>query len=60
MHTQVLLLASGGRTVYLGSPASAVLYFSQYLHFKFPNRENPADILMDIIAGKQPNMKDPR
>jgi hypothetical protein len=58
--TQVLLLGTGGRTVYQGSPYAAVLYFDKHLGFKFPDRENPSDILMDIIAGKVHNDKDPK
>ncbi|KAG2499694.1 hypothetical protein HYH03_002629 [Edaphochlamys debaryana] len=49
---QVLLLGPGGRTVYLGSPSASMLYFTTFLHFKFPDKENPSDMLMDIIAGK--------
>ncbi|KAG2436216.1 hypothetical protein HXX76_006528 [Chlamydomonas incerta] len=60
MFDQVLLLGTGGRTVYQGSPYAAVLYFDKHLGFKFPDRENPSDILMDIIAGKVHNDKDPK
>lgn len=58
--SQVLLLGTGGRTVYQGSPYAAVLYFDKHLGFKFPDRENPSDILMDIIAGKVHNENDPK
>ncbi|PNH07625.1 ABC transporter G family member 24 [Tetrabaena socialis] len=60
MFDQVLLLGTGGRTVYLGSPSAAMLYFTKFLGFRFPDRENPADILMDIIAGKVPCAEDPK
>ena len=32
---QVLLLGPGGRTVYLGSPPAALLYFSNFLNFRW-------------------------
>ncbi|KXZ50275.1 hypothetical protein GPECTOR_17g914 [Gonium pectorale] len=60
MFDQVLLLGGGGRTVYLGSPSAAMLYFTKYLGYRFPDRENPSDILMDIIAGKLPCAGDPK
>ncbi|GIL95431.1 hypothetical protein Vretimale_1456 [Volvox reticuliferus] len=60
MFDQVLLLGGGGHTVYLGSPSAAMLYFTKYLGFEFPERENPSDILIDIIAGKVPCAGDPR
>ncbi|GFR49862.1 hypothetical protein Agub_g11964 [Astrephomene gubernaculifera] len=60
MFDQVLLLGTGGRTVYLGSPYAAMLYFTKYLGYRFPDRENPSDILMDIIAGKLPCAEDPK
>ncbi|KAI7372005.1 hypothetical protein KC328_g17429, partial [Hortaea werneckii] len=47
---QVLLLAQGGRMVYSGSTAGMEEYF-EGMGFQFPLRANPADTLMDIIAG---------
>eukprot|EP00955_Chlamydomonas_euryale_P032635 343356-Chlamydomonas_euryale.AAC.1 len=56
---QVLMLGQGGRTVYMGPPAPAVLYFQRALNFDVPHNENPADVLMDIIAGRVPRSGDP-
>jgi len=47
----ILLLAPGGRTVYVGPQRGIIPYF-QNLGFEFPTRINPADVLMDIVAGK--------
>ncbi len=55
----MLLLAQGGRTVYMGPPGIAVVYFREGLGFTLPKNDNPADILMDIIGGKKPRDKDP-
>ena len=51
---QVLLLGEGGHTVYVGQPTVALLYFEKGLKFMMPPQENPADVLLDIIAGKVP------
>jgi len=48
----VLLLAPGGRTVFAGPQKEALPYFES-LGFEFPPKINPADVLMDMIAGKQ-------
>jgi ABC-type multidrug transport system ATPase subunit len=45
----VLLLGSGGKTVYQGSSRFALKYF-QNLGFKCPDMENPADFFMDVIS----------
>lgn len=52
LFDKVLLLGNGGSTVFIGPPGVAVLYFQVGLGFALPSRENPADVLMDIIAGK--------
>eukprot|EP00798_Chlamydomonas_sp_ICE-L_P004549 gene4549-14728_t len=52
LFDQVLLLGWGGKTVFMGHPGVAVLYFDRGLHFRIPRRENPADVLMDVIGGK--------
>ncbi len=57
---QVLLLGHGGRTVYMGPPTIAPVYFHRALSFALPKNENPADILMDIIGGKLPRDGDPQ
>ncbi|GFH19580.1 uncharacterized protein HaLaN_16545 [Haematococcus lacustris] len=44
----------GGHTVFVGPPGVAVLYFHHGLGFTLPPRENPADVLMDILGGKVP------
>jgi ABC-type multidrug transport system ATPase subunit len=46
----VLLLGSGGKTVYQGSSRFALKYF-QSLGFECPDMENPADFFMDVISG---------
>ena len=50
MFHDVLLLGKGGQTVYLGPSEKALAYF-EYQGFKCPNRTNPADFFMDVIAG---------
>ncbi|KAL6748717.1 hypothetical protein V8C86DRAFT_1122712 [Haematococcus lacustris] len=54
LFDQVLLLGHGGHTVFVGPPGVAVLYFHHGLGFTLPPRENPADVLMDILGGKVP------
>ncbi|KAK3256888.1 hypothetical protein CYMTET_34002, partial [Cymbomonas tetramitiformis] len=49
----LLLLGKGGRTVYSGEQSKAMPYFEQ-LGFQLPARCNPADFLMDVIAGLVP------
>ena len=46
----MLLLGSGGVTVYLGPAARALEYF-EGLGYRCPERTNVADFLMDIISG---------
>ncbi|RKO90120.1 P-loop containing nucleoside triphosphate hydrolase protein [Blyttiomyces helicus] len=50
----VLMIAPGGRTAYLG-PAKAAKGYFQDLGFEFDVNYNAADILMDILSGKGVN-----
>ncbi|KAL2916645.1 hypothetical protein HK105_203757 [Polyrhizophydium stewartii] len=50
----VLMIAPGGRTAYLGPTAGARPYFER-LGFVFDPLANEADVLMDILAGKGHN-----
>ncbi|KAG1680619.1 hypothetical protein FOA52_015068 [Chlamydomonas sp. UWO 241] len=59
LFDEVLLLGQGGRTVYMGPPGIAVLYFQHGLRFTLPRNENPADVLMDIVGGKVLRTGDP-
>ncbi|KAI8924958.1 hypothetical protein BC831DRAFT_512884 [Entophlyctis helioformis] len=47
----VLMIAPGGRTAYLGPTSQAKSYFES-LGFEFDPNSNEADVLMDILAGK--------
>ena len=49
----VLLLGKGGRTVYLGPSDDALGYFESH-GVLCPARVNPADFMMDVIAGNVP------
>lgn len=53
LFDDVLLLAKGGHTVYLGSSNSISPYF-EGLGFKKPLHENPADWYVDIVSGSVP------
>jgi ABC-type multidrug transport system ATPase subunit len=50
MFHDVLLLGTGGVTVYLGPAGQALRYF-EHLGYTSPDRTNPADFLMDVISG---------
>ena len=50
MFDDLLLLAKGGRTVYLGPVDEIEEYFSS-LGIIFPDRVNPPDYFMDILEG---------
>jgi energy-coupling factor transporter ATP-binding protein EcfA2 len=54
LFDDVLILAKGGRTAYLG-PSSTVCPYFETLGFKKPSDENPADWLMDIVSGNVAN-----
>merc|ERR1712054_489790 len=57
MFDSVLLLGLGGRTVYQGPTAKALAYFN-LIGFDMPANENPADFMMDVIAGMVHNRND--
>eukprot|EP01048_Picozoa_sp_COSAG05_P016901 COSAG05_NODE_2237_length_3355_cov_2.365172_1_plen_1019_part_10 len=50
MFHDVLLLGTGGITVYLGPAKRAIEYFAA-LGYEAPPRTNPADFMMDVISG---------
>lgn len=54
----VLLLGKGGRTVYIGPTVEAMGYFES-LGYKRPELVNPADFMMDAIAGTTNDNLDP-
>jgi ABC-type multidrug transport system ATPase subunit len=56
LFDEVLLLGKGGLTVYLGPSSGAKPYFEN-LGFVMPQDENPADWVMDCIAGEVNNTK---
>lgn len=49
----LLLLAPGGRTLYIGDTVNVQEYFVR-LGFPFPVGENVADWMLDVAAGKNP------
>lgn len=49
MFDNVLLLAKGGNTVYMG-PAKDVLSYFELHGFRCPERMNPADFFLDVVA----------
>lgn len=46
----LLLLQTGGITVYLGPQKDALAYFES-LGYELPDKENPADFFLDVISG---------
>jgi ABC-type multidrug transport system ATPase subunit len=50
----VLMIAPGGRTAYLGPTDGARAYFEK-LGFIFPDGSNEADVLMDVLSGAGTN-----
>jgi ABC-type multidrug transport system ATPase subunit len=52
LFDNVILLSKFG-TIYEGSPASSLVYFSEGLSIAIDKNENPADVLMDVISGKR-------
>ncbi|KAI9102428.1 hypothetical protein DFS34DRAFT_390951 [Phlyctochytrium arcticum] len=46
----LLMIAPGGRTAFMGPSGAAQPYFEEF-GFEFDPRANPADILMDILSG---------
>ncbi|CAD7704522.1 unnamed protein product [Ostreobium quekettii] len=55
---QVLLLGTGGKTVYLGPPHTVQEYL-EHQGFACPEFENPADFCLDVISGKCCRRNDP-
>ncbi|KAJ3212076.1 hypothetical protein HDU67_004082 [Dinochytrium kinnereticum] len=51
----ILMIAPGGKTAYLGPTECVLEYFEGYGFF-FDPRSNPADILMDILSDKGVNL----
>jgi hypothetical protein len=51
MFDNILLLGVGGKTVFEGSPDSALNYFAEK-GFPCPEYQNPADWFMDLTSGK--------
>eukprot|EP00884_Botryococcus_braunii_P002225 jgi/Botrbrau1/12002/Bobra.247_2s0007.1 len=56
LFDDLLLLGRGGRTVFLGPSYVAVPYFLS-LGWRLPEGENPADFVLDIVAGTEINRK---
>lgn len=52
---QVIFLAPGGRVVYAGPTGDAEAHFAQFGYI-VPERMNPADYFMDVIAGTAPSL----
>jgi ABC-type multidrug transport system ATPase subunit len=50
MFDDILLLAKGGRTAFYGPEGQVQSYFEK-LGYALPQRTNPPDVYMDIIAG---------
>ncbi|KAJ3119093.1 hypothetical protein HDU96_000008 [Phlyctochytrium bullatum] len=48
----VLLIAPGGRTAYLGPVSEVQQYFEDLMGVRFDPQSNPADLLMDILSGR--------
>ncbi|KAJ3210108.1 hypothetical protein HDU67_005649, partial [Dinochytrium kinnereticum] len=48
----VLLIAPGGKTAYLGPVDQVQGYFEDLLKVKFDPESNPADLLMDVLSGR--------
>ncbi|KAJ3110662.1 hypothetical protein HDU96_006373 [Phlyctochytrium bullatum] len=48
----VLLIAPGGRTAYLGPVSEVQQYFEDLIGMRFDAQSNPADLLMDILSGR--------
>jgi energy-coupling factor transporter ATP-binding protein EcfA2 len=46
----LLILAPGGKTVFLGPQRYAQVYFTRHLGIEFAAYENPADTLMDAVS----------
>ena len=55
--THLLLLGKGGQQVYCGRGELIEEYFTS-LGFRLPDRENPADWLIDVVCGLSPRYND--
>ena len=55
--THLLLLGKGGQQVYCGRGDLIQEYFTS-LGFRLPDKENPADWLIDVVCGLSPRYKD--
>ena len=51
LFDDVLLLGKGGKTVYMGPTKDCLAYFEK-LGFQCPHFVNPADFVLDIVAGE--------
>jgi ABC-2 type transporter len=54
LFDDLLLLGRGGRTVFLAPSYMAVPYFVS-LGWSLPEGENPADFVLDVVAGTEIN-----
>eukprot|EP00891_Asterochloris_glomerata_P004256 jgi/Astpho2/4256/e_gw1.00064.69.1_t len=54
MFDDLLLLCKGGRTAFYGQEAEVHGYF-EGIGYQLPEKANPADFYMDIVAGVVPN-----
>jgi len=50
LFDRVIMLASGGHLVYSGPVIMLEDYFRRSLHATFPEKANPADVVMDLIS----------
>ncbi|TPX35033.1 hypothetical protein SmJEL517_g02426 [Synchytrium microbalum] len=55
LFDDVLMIAPGGRTAYLG-PTSGVKSYYESMGFVFEAKSNAADVLMDILSGQGNNV----
>jgi len=58
LFNQVLLLANGGLTAFIGSPIEMISYFEN-LGFPMPPGSNPADFAMDVLGCVVPHATNP-
>jgi len=58
LFNQVLLLAKGGLTAFIGSPIEMISYFEN-LGFPMPPGSNPADFAMDVLGCVVPHATNP-
>merc|ERR1712161_69486 len=58
LFNQVVLLANGGLTAFIGSPIEMISYFEN-LGFPMPPGSNPADFVMDVLGCVVPHATNP-